>query len=66
MRSTRKDTMIWLIGCRGMLGTEVARQLDERKIDFVGTDREVDFTDEKSTAEFVEGKKIDFIINCAA
>ena len=58
--------MIWLIGCRGMLGTEVARQLDERKIDFVGTDREVDFTDEKSTAEFVEGKKIDFIINCAA
>ena len=35
--------MIWLIGCNGMLGTEVSRQLKENNIDFVGTDREVDF-----------------------
>ena len=24
--------MIWLIGCKGMLGSEVARQLDEKKL----------------------------------
>ena len=33
--------MIWLIGCKGMLGTEIARQLSENKIDFVGTDIDV-------------------------
>ena len=37
--------MIWLIGNKGMLGTEIARQLTENKLDFVGTDRDVDFTD---------------------
>ena len=58
--------MIWLIGNKGMLGTEVARQLEENKIDFIGTDRDVDFTDATATENFTAGKKIDFIINCAA
>ena len=58
--------MIWLIGCNGMLGTEVSRQLKENKIDFTGTDREVDFTDEKTISDFASDKNIDFIINCAA
>lgn len=58
--------MIWLIGNKGMLGTEVARQLEENKIDFIGTDRDVDFTDADATGSFATGKKIDFIINCAA
>lgn len=58
--------MIWLIGCNGMLGTEVSRQLKENKIGFVGTDREVDFTDEKAVSDFASDKDIDFIINCAA
>lgn len=58
--------MIWLIGCNGMLGTEVSRQLKENKIGFVGTDREVDFTDEKAVSDFASDKNIDFIINCAA
>ena len=58
--------MIWLIGCNGMLGTEVSRQLKENKIDFVGTDREVDFTDSNAVETFAAGKTIDFIINCAA
>lgn len=58
--------MIWLIGCNGMLGTEVSRQLKENKIDFTGTDREVDFTDEKAVSDFASDKNIDFIINCAA
>lgn len=63
--------MIWLVGCNGMLGSEIARQLKEKNLDFVGTDRDVDFTSEKAISDFAEkanenGKKIDFIINCAA
>lgn len=58
--------MIWLIGCNGMLGNEIARQLKENNVSFTGTDREVDFTDMNALASFVSDKKIDYIINCAA
>lgn len=58
--------MIWLIGCKGMLGTEIARQLSENKMDFVGTDIDVDITDPQALAEFVKGKDISYIINCSA
>lgn len=58
--------MIWLIGNKGMLGNEIARQLKENKIDYVGTDREVDFTDFSALEAFVSGKTISHIINCAA
>lgn len=58
--------MIWLVGCNGMLGNEIARQLKENGLEFVGTDREVDFTDLAGVEAFVNGKAIDFIINCAA
>lgn len=58
--------MIWLIGCKGMLGTEIARQLKENKIDFIGTDIDVDITNPQALASFVTGKKITYIINCSA
>lgn len=58
--------MIWLIGCKGMLGTEIARQLNEGKLDFVGTDIDVDITDPQALAAFVKGKQIQWIINCSA
>lgn len=58
--------MIWLIGCKGMLGTEVARQLTENKIDFVGTDIDVDITNVSALESFAQGKSIDWIINCSA
>jgi dTDP-4-dehydrorhamnose reductase len=58
--------MIWLIGCKGMLGTEIARQLSENKIDFVGTDIDVDITNPQALADFVKGKDISYIINCSA
>ncbi len=61
--------MIWLIGCHGMLGTEVSRRLKEKKIDFVATGHEVDITDFSALSDFamnIIGKNIDFIINCAA
>lgn len=58
--------MVWLVGASGMLGTEVSRQFLENKIDFTGTDKELDFTNYSLLEEFVKGKKIDFIVNCAA
>ncbi len=73
--------MIWLIGCKGMLGSEVAKQLDENKLPWIGTDKEVDITDyqalekfEKSveTAAYFPSKlnhserQIHWIINCSA
>ena len=58
--------MIWLIGCKGMLGTEISRQLSENKIDYVGTDIDVDITNPQALAEFAKGKEISHIINCSA
>lgn len=49
-----------------MLGTEIARQLSENKIDFVGTDIDVDITNPQALAKFVNGKDISYIINCSA
>lgn len=58
--------MVWLVGCNGMLGSEIARQLKENNLDYVGTDRDVDFTDISAIDAFVNGKDISYIINCAA
>ncbi len=71
--------MIWLIGCKGMLGTEVAKQLEEARIPFVGTDKEVDITDPHALEEFEANveresylqyknsdRHIRWIINCSA
>lgn len=58
--------MVWVIGCNGMLGTELCRQLKQKGIQFEGTDRNVDITQRDSLNQFAHGKKIDFIVNCAA
>lgn len=74
--------MIWLIGCDGMLGKEVAKYLKENKLDFVGTDKEVDITNPEALDKFQKKlitsfysldstipdneKNIQWIINCAA
>lgn len=44
--------MIWLIGCKGMLGSEIAQQLDQHNIPWVGTDAEVDITDPLALESF--------------
>lgn len=58
--------MIWIIGCNGMLGSEVVRLLKEKNCAYIGTDRELDFTDMDALKEFSNGKDIRWIINCAA
>jgi len=58
--------VIWLIGNKGMLGTELSLLLKERNIFFIGTDKEVDITNLSSLREFAKEKSIKWIINCAA
>jgi len=74
--------MVWLIGCKGMLGTEIAFQLKQNKIPFIGTDKEVDITDISALERFIKNvetesyfhseqltraqRQIKWIINCSA
>lgn len=73
--------MIWLIGCKGMLGSEIAKLLDENKINWIGTDAEVDITSYEALESFENSVEtasymrqaqghsdntIKWIINCAA
>lgn len=73
--------MIWLIGNKGMLGSEVSRQLKEAKFPFVGTDKETDITDALALENFANNvltdsyfpsdlphseRRITWIINCSA
>ena len=63
--------MIWLIGNRGMLGTELSGVLEERGMAVTGTDREVDITSLMALQTFArdthaKGSRISVIINCAA
>ena len=58
--------MIWLIGNKGMLGTELSLLLEKSGIPFTGTDREVDITDYEALKKFANNKPIKWIINCAA
>jgi dTDP-4-dehydrorhamnose reductase len=58
--------MIWVIGYKGMLGSEICRQLAENNIQFVRTDIDVDITDFKALLEFARVWSVRWIINCAA
>jgi len=58
--------MIWLIGSKGMLGSDVESLLDENEFEYLSSDLEFDITRIEQLKAFVFGKKIDYIINCAA
>ena len=63
--------MIWLIGNKGMLGTELSLLLEEKYLKFTATDKEIDITDLKSLRDFYkqnssDNDPINLIINCAA
>jgi dTDP-4-dehydrorhamnose reductase len=58
--------MIWLVGNRGMLGTEVQAAFEDASIEYIGTDREVDITRQEVVGEFFGQRSIDWIVNCAA
>ncbi len=63
--------MIWLIGSKGMLGTEFSAMCESAGIACVGTDREVDITDRVALDGFIQtlaesGTPVRWILNCAA
>src|SRR6056297_21233 len=58
--------MIWLVGKNGMLGSEVVELLESAGLEYCATDIEVDITDRSTVHSYVQGKHIDWIVNCAA
>lgn len=58
--------MIWIVGSKGMLGTEITSLLEKLQIPFVGTDREVSILDMEALRSFVKDRHISWIVNCAA
>ena len=58
--------MIWVVGCNGMLGAEVCRQLAGAGVDFAATGRGVDIADMGALRAFAAGKEIRAVVNCAA
>lgn len=59
--------MVWVIGNNGMLGSELARQLEQNEIAWIGTDRDVDITNPVALNAFADDHPgINWIINCAA
>ena len=62
--------MVWLIGSKGMLASEIAAQLNQHNIQWIGSDKEVDITDKVAVEAFVQqnfsSASLQWIINCAA
>jgi len=58
--------MIWLVGNRGMLGTEVHRRLQAYKLEHVATDLDVDIADRHALSEFSGPSALSWIVNCSA
>lgn len=58
--------MVWLVGNKGMLGTDVEEVLKEKKIDHIFSDKEVDITNILKIKEYIKDKKISCIVNCSA
>ena len=58
--------MVWVIGDKGMLGTELCALLAAAGLEHFGTDRECDITDLTALRETGKGRKTEWIVNCAA
>lgn len=59
--------MVWVIGSKGMLGSEILKQLEMNQISFTGTDLDVDITNPQELASFAAiNSNINWIVNCAA
>lgn len=57
---------VWIVGCKGMLGTELGEVLDRRAVACLGTDIDCDITDPAALSAFVVGRSIRWIVNCSA
>jgi dTDP-4-dehydrorhamnose reductase len=57
--------MIFLIGNKGLLGTDVELHLRSNGISHISCDKEVDITNIEALRSFCMNKKIEWIINCS-
>lgn len=57
--------MIWLIGNKGMLGSEVERLFKKNNLTFLSSGREVDITDYSAIERHGREKKIEWVVNCS-
>ena len=58
--------MIWLIGNKGMLGSDVEALLQKKSSEYIASDKEVDICDIEQLRRFAGDKKISWIVNCSA
>ena len=62
--------MVWLIGSKGMLASEIAAQLNQHNIQWIGSDKEVDVTDKAAVEAFIQQNfssgSLQWLINCVA
>lgn len=58
--------MIWLIGNKGMLGSDVETSLKEHNREYVASDLDVDITDYDCVEKYCSDKDIEWVINCSA
>jgi dTDP-4-dehydrorhamnose reductase len=58
--------MIWVIGARGMLGTDLFLELQDRGYDVLATDVECDVLNPEALATAAGGQAIDWVVNCCA
>jgi GDP-L-fucose synthase len=63
-----KSSLIYVAGHRGMLGSQVIKQLKELGYEnlITRTRDELDLLDQKSVEDFFQENKPDYVINCAA
>jgi dTDP-4-dehydrorhamnose reductase len=66
MTSKALQEKVWLIGNKGMLGTELSLLLEQSDIPFIGTDSEVSITNPVMLEDFASSYAVTWIINCAA
>ena len=61
--------MIWLVGYKGMLASEISSLLTQHSMECIGTDKEVDITDKTTLQKFYkatfQNTRCEWIINCA-
>ena len=58
--------MIWILGCRGMLGTELSHSFGRAGLSWTGTDKEVSILDAGALEKYAREQRPDWIVNCAA
>lgn len=58
--------MVYLIGNKGMLGSEIERILHHNSMPYYTSDKEIDLCNEEQLFQYSQGKSPNWVVNCAA